>query len=74
MESKPGDHYLNLRGNLVSLECYRNTIMGNAMCGTMEIVPARARIHFKHPGFCDFHASVRSLKTNRKRGYLWQDN
>jgi len=25
MESKPGDHYLNLRGNLVRLGCYRNT-------------------------------------------------
>jgi len=28
MESKPGDHYLNLRGNLVSLGWYRNTNHG----------------------------------------------
>ena len=45
--------------------------MGNAMSGiTMEMVPARARIHFKHPGLL----ADMDLFTQYKLGDLFSAN
>ena len=54
LESKPGDLYLGSwkPHGLNDIEM-PNT--GKTVCGTtMDLVPARARIHFEHPGVCDF--------------------